>query len=226
MGIPSQLAALGDALKAAASVEEVDAATLRQHLGFEFHRGVLAVGPRPQARTIDPTAGLRLLCDHIADPANVGALVRNAYALGARDVALWGCADPWSRRAIRGSMGYAFHLPVHVVDDAPAWCTAELARHPALALAVATSDPRAPSDRAFRHAGPTLLTLGNEGHGVRAPLLERATHRVRIPMHRGADSLNVAAASAVLIRALAPCSETLDFGSDHGETLLDCARDE
>lgn len=176
------------------------AEVLRAVVGFDFHRGVLALAARPVYR--QPAVWRTLVVgERITDPSNVGALIRNAAALGAD--AVWfdlHSGDPFSRRAIRASMGLGFALPVAQVDLVPALAELRDAAPDAVWVA-ASCDARARALHAVHWPARCVLFVGNEGAGLSPRWLEAAQLRVRIPMAPAADSLNVAAASAVLLYA-------------------------
>ncbi|MGH8686826.1 MAG: TrmH family RNA methyltransferase [Burkholderiales bacterium] len=132
--------------------------------------------------------------DGIQDAGNVGAILRSAAAFGADTAVLGpGCADPWSPKVLRAGMGGHFSLAVATVADLPA---ALLAFRGMLLCAAAHGDV-APSGLDLR--GPVGWILGSEGAGVSSAAAAAAAHRVSIPVARGTESLNVAAAAAVLL---------------------------
>jgi tRNA G18 (ribose-2'-O)-methylase SpoU len=158
-----------------------------------------------------------LVAEALADPSNLGALIRNARALGA-DAVICGArgADPFERRAIRAAMGHGFALPIAVVDDLPRWVDtwrSAAAHEPARAAWALTTGPQARSlIELCARAGPPLprhlaLLLGNEGNGLSDALRDRADMEVTIPLAPAVDSLNVAATSAVVLFALATRGE-------------------
>lgn len=172
--------------------------------GFRLTRGLLCAMRRPRRLSLgEALEGARhvAVVEDLVDVSNVGALFRNAAALGADAVVLSPrCADPLSRRSIRVSMGCVFKVP---------WARAEASEWPegalsalrergfacyALALepgAAALDDPAlvVPERRA--------LLFGSEGYGLSRAALDACDRSVIIPMSRGVDSLNVAASSAV-----------------------------
>lgn len=186
-----------------------DAATLRRVVGFHFHRGCLASTPRPvhDAPAVDrllerlhtrPRLTIVALVG-LADPVNVGAIIRSARAF-AVDLVLCDAhgADPWSRRAIRASMGNVFALPVlhtPAIEDA----VSTLHRRLGLARIVTTLDPASPSLSDLDWPARALVLLGNEGDGLSAQVRARADRAIRIPMESAADSLNVASAAAIVL---------------------------
>lgn len=177
-------------------------------VGRRFHRGCAAIGRRPapaaaEART-HPIPSRVLALDRVSDPVNVGAAIRHAAALGAPHVVLGpGCGDPWSRRAIRASVGNVFRLRVEQVPDLRAWVDFARASAPETRVLAAVLDAGAAPLGSFRAPERAILLLGNEGDGL-GPVSVAADLRVTIPVDPAADSLNVAAAAAVLLFALRP----------------------
>lgn len=192
-------------------VFELSPAELAELAGFDFHRGVLACAKRPHVRRqLDEPllAALRerphatiVVAERLADPRNLGALVRNVAAFSA-DLLIADAsgADLYSRLAIRASVGNVFHVPTLVSDDLPATITA-LARALAATVIAATPDASAIPLPGFVFPPRRILLVGNEGEGLSPRLLALADARVRIPVAAASDSLNVSAATAVLLYA-------------------------
>ena len=191
---------------AAVPLYVVEPALLDDVAGVAVHRGCLACARRPDPAplpSLPPSASV-LVAAGVADPANLGALARNARAFGVGLLLLGPTgADPYSPRAVRASMGNVFRLPVHRAADLPA---AIAALRSGRQVWAATVSPAARPVGAVTPA-PCVLLLGNEGHGLPAELIALADGELTIPMAPGADSLNVAAASAVLLHALTPPHE-------------------
>jgi TrmH family RNA methyltransferase len=163
--------------------------------------GVLAIGTRPSwgsaALLRADSSTLLVLAADLQDPGNAGAVVRVAEAAGATGVWLTGeSVDPFTWRALRGSMGGTFRLPVvrtGTTRDAIAACLAR-------GVQVVATDGRA--SRTFYEVDllrPTALLLGNEGGGLSKTLLGAVSAVVAIPMVPAVNSLNVATAAAVLL---------------------------
>jgi tRNA G18 (ribose-2'-O)-methylase SpoU len=155
--------------------------------------------PRPSVAELVGAAERLVVLEGVDNPANVGAVVRNAAALGWDGLVLdHTSADPLSRRALRVAMGTAFTLPhartAQLRDD-----LAALHTHTLVAL---TPDPAAAPIDAVTIRGPRAVLIGSERAGLSAELLEVAHQRVRIPMSGGVDSLNAAAATAIACFAL------------------------
>jgi len=169
-------------------------------VGFDLHRGAIAIGDRPAPVELDhvlPAAQLLVMVEGVNDAENLGAIGRSALALGADALVLDPtCADPWYRRSVRVSMGALLHLPVvravrwsATLDDIVA------AGFDVWAL---TPSPAATPIGALAR-GPRLAVLaGAEGPGLAATTLARFTN-VRIPMHHSVDSLNVGHAIAAAL---------------------------
>lgn len=210
---PSHRTRLGVAIPEGVEVLEAEAALVREVVGFDFHRGCVAVMDRPRtpslaqltARVRAWPAGPRrvLVAEGLADPANLGAVIRNARAFGVELVLHGRGADPWSRRAIRAAMGHGFSLPVVGSEALPAAVAAVRdALGPGARTVAAVVQPGAVPLPSYRAPERLVLLVGNEGAGLSAPLLELADDAVTIPIAPDVDSLNVAAASAVLLFAL------------------------
>jgi tRNA G18 (ribose-2'-O)-methylase SpoU len=175
--------------------------------GYAVHRGALAAMHRPPLASVpDIVAGARLVVvlEDIVDHTNVGAIFRSVAALGADAVLVSPrCADPLYRRSVRVSMGTVFQVPW---TRLPEWHDARRmlgdAGFEVAALALADD---AVSLRELAAAPPERLALvfGAEGDGLSTHALEAADRVVTIPMRHGVDSLNVAAAAAVVLYALA-----------------------
>ena len=175
-------------------------------VGFHIHRGMLAHGVRPADPGVDallgalPPRALVVALFGIANHDNVGGIFRNAAAFGADAVLLDpACCDPLYRKAIRVSVGATLTVPfarLAVSED----ILAILSRHAfaPLAFTPAGLEPLAGLKRPHRAA----ILLGAEGPGLPAPLLA-AARTLAIPMAPGWDSLNVAAASAIVLHHLA-----------------------
>jgi tRNA G18 (ribose-2'-O)-methylase SpoU len=176
--------------------------------GFHVHRGILGSvhrPPMPSAAELLASAQRIIVLEDVNTHTNVGAIFRCAAALGMDAVLLSpSCADPLYRRSVRVSMGEVFAVPYARLEPWPA-ALSEL-RDAGFTVLALTPDPDAVSLRDLSDADrrrPALL-LGAEGPGLSGKALTAADVRVRIPMRRGVDSLNVAAAAAVACYALGP----------------------
>jgi tRNA G18 (ribose-2'-O)-methylase SpoU len=171
-------------------------AELEALAGFPFHRGLLAAAVVPAQPGQDRFQSCRrlLVLPALADVQNLGQLLRTAAALGLDGALLGPGPDPFSRRCVRVSMGSAWKLPLWRQDDV--W--AALEAWPGEVVAAALGARSVPL-REWRPAPRTALVLGAEGPGLGGAELARCGRIVRIPMAEGVDSLNVAAAGAILM---------------------------
>ncbi len=157
---------------------------------------VLFTAPIPEER--GAVFGRVLLAEDMQDPGNVGTMIRTAAAFGFDGILLAGaCADPWSPKAVRASMGAVFRLRIWE-RSRPEDALEEL-REEGLPLFAAALREDAASAGAFRFPERFALAVGNEGHGLSETVLKAAENVIRIPMAPGAESLNAAAAAAVLM---------------------------
>lgn len=174
--------------------------------GYVVHRGALASMQRkalPAPAELLAGADRVVVLEDIVDPTNVGAVFRSAAALGMDGVLLDPhCADPLYRRAVKVSMGAVLTLPYARFARWPSGL--DLVR--AAGLSVLALTPAAGAvDLDELDAGlmaRCALLLGTEGAGLSPAALAAADLRVRIPMARGVDSLNIAAAAAVAFWAV------------------------
>lgn len=163
----------------------------------EHPQGVLAVA-RQFIRTNPPDGELLVLCDRIADPGNLGTIIRSADALGFDGVVLSpGCADVYSPKVIRSTMGSFCSVPLYQPTELSN-CITHLQTH-GYTLLVSALTPDAQSLYRFRVNGKTLLVIGNEAGGVCPELLNAGDAVVQIPMFGGAESLNAAIAASILM---------------------------
>ena len=146
-----------------------------------------------------------VLLDRIGDPGNAGSIIRTADAAGYGAVVMTaGCVDPHNGKVVRASAGSVFHLPI-AVDAEPAAVT-RAAREAGLVVAGTTTAPEAIDLAEFAASldgRGVAWWLGSEAHGLDPAILEMCDARVRIPIRGGAESLNVAAAAAVCMYAVA-----------------------
>ena len=183
------------------TVYTADDGVLEKLTGYALTRGVLCAfkrGEQPSARTV--ADGARRLCvlEGITDSTNVGAVFRSAAALGTDAVLLSRCCDPLCRRSIRVSMGTVFKVPWARLSVSAAEAAAQLRSSGFAALALALADGALPLDSPpLKTFDKTAVFIGSEGSGLSAGTVAACSHAVRIPMSRGVDSLNAAAASAV-----------------------------
>ena len=210
---PRWIDGLRDILEASpAPCYVISEALAEQVTGFHVHRGALASFERRPATAVeDVVAGASriVVLEDIVDHTNVGAIIRSVAALGWDGVLLAPrAADPLYRRAVKTSMGAVFSLPWARLD----WVTGpqDLRAGGFTVVAMALRDDAVPMhDLAHdlaEHQRPIALLVGTEGSGLSDRWLANCDIVVRIPMARGIDSLNVAAATAVACHALGPAA--------------------
>lgn len=164
--------------------------------------GIVAIASR-QPVGVDEICAVRDACIvtavDVQDPGNVGALLRTAEAGGATGMLTCGAsASPFSWKAVRGSMGSTFRLPV-----AGALTAADaMARLKAHGVRLVATVPRGGLDPdVLDWRGAVSIVLGGEGPGLPPEVIGSCDERVSIPMSARVESLNVAAAGAILIYA-------------------------
>lgn len=155
--------------------------------------------PRHSLADLDADKGV-LLCQQLQDPTNVGTILRSAAGLGFGGAVLAdGSADPFSPKALRASMGAVCRLPV-VRGESLAGAVSFLKGKGAAIYATALQN--AVPLRQLKVSGPFALMFGNEGAGLSDGALALADQAVCVPMENGVESLNAAAAAAVVMYAL------------------------
>lgn len=188
------------------------AETMAEIVGFHLNRGVLAVARRaPELSLGDVCAGARTIAvlEGVNDHENLGSIFRNAAGLGVDAVVFGaGCADPLYRRAVRVSMGHALLVPFARSSSWP--YDLNNLRDMGFRLIAMTPDRQA---EALATALPGLsgqrvaVLVGAEGPGLTETALRSSHQRVRIPMARGTDSLNVATAAALAFYERSRCAD-------------------
>lgn len=206
---PGRAARLAALAGARAPVYALAPELLAEVLGYPLHRGAAACALRP-APAAWPPAWLAarprwrvLLAAGVADPVNVGLLVRNARAFGVDLLLLDPAAgDPLARRAIRASIGHVFAQPWARVPEARAALADLRALCPDARALAATLGPTATPLPALTPPARAVLLVGQEEAGLPPALIAACDEQVTIPIDPAVDSLNVAAAAAVLLYAL------------------------
>ena len=161
---------------------------------MEAPQGALFLCRLPEKTAFNPKPGM-LLLDGIQDPGNIGTILRTADALEIPVVLLEGCADAYSHKVVRSTMGAVFRTPVVTATWAEAQAACKAAGIPIAVTAL--------SDRAedIRQADLTKMAvvIGSEGRGVRKEVLESADAELIIPMNPRCESLNAAIAAAIVM---------------------------
>ena len=174
--------------------------------GFHLTGGVLCAMKRremPSPSDILDSSNRIVILDSVQNPTNVGAIFRSAAALGMDGcLVTTSCSDPLYRRAIRVSMGNVFQIPwTYMNSKALSWPQEGLQllkdhgyKTAAMALkkeSVSIADPALKSEKKL------VIIMGSEGYGLSDDVIDNCDYVIKIPMHHGVDSLNVASASAL-----------------------------
>ena len=191
---------VGGALAAGAECLEVPAAVLEKLASKDNPQTMLGVFAQRWASPPDAIGVQRddvwLALEEVRDPGNLGTILRTVDAVGAKGVILIGsCVDPYSREAIRATMGSIFAVPV-----------VRMTREAFVALAgcwpgdvIGTHLEARDDVRDAQANGPTLLVMGSEGPGLSPELTATCTRRLKIPMAGRLDSLNLSIATAITL---------------------------
>jgi TrmH family RNA methyltransferase len=162
--------------------------------------GAVGIATRPRSsseRAFAKSPQLVLMLHDLQDPGNVGAIVRAAEACGATGIVCGQrTADPFGWKALRGSMGSAFRLPIatrQLLDEALATAREHGLRILATVARGGTTLPDCDLSK------PAAILLGGEGGGLPATLIEQADERLSIPMQAPVESLNVSVAAALVV---------------------------
>jgi len=157
-------------------------------------QGALFLCRLPQAAEFQPRPGM-LLLDGIQDPGNLGTILRTADALDIPVALLEGCADPYSHKVVRASMGAVFRVPVHQTT----WAQARRAcADSGIPIAVTALKDTALDIRTAQLSRMAVV-IGSEGQGVRQEILDQADQALIIPMNPRCESLNAAIAAAIVM---------------------------
>lgn len=174
--------------------------------GFELTRGILCAMKRPKERSLEEvleSAKRVAVLERLSDSANVGAIFRSAAALGIDAVLLFhNCSHPLCRRTVRVSMAGVFQIPwaffskdkFKTPQSAVEFLKSNGFKTAAMALC---DDSISITSPALKSADKLALFLGSEGDGLSLETIQNCDYTVKIPMHSGVDSLNVAAAAAL-----------------------------
>lgn len=146
----------------------------------------------------EETLGDRVVVlDGVQDPGNVGTILRTADAAGFTGALLSeACADPYSPKALRATMGSIFRMPIRTAQDLPAALEALKGEGFSILSSQLDGEPFFSRRGVGKRFG---LVIGNEGNGVSQPVKALATHRLALPMRGGAESLNAAVAAGIMM---------------------------
>lgn len=181
------------------SVEEVSPHVMEAMAETDSPQGLLAVLALKNL-PLPATPNFLLIADGVRDPGNLGTVLRTAAAAGVQTVLLTpGSTDAFAPKVVRAAMGAHFRLPIHALD----WeqiATILMPPAPAKPFMIYLADAR--GEMAYTQADfrqPTVLIIGGEAAGASKQATLLADQRLRIPMSGGMESLNAAAAAAILM---------------------------
>ena len=172
-------------------------------------QGALFLCRLPEQTPFVPKPGM-LLLDGLQDPGNLGTILRTADALEIPVALLEGCADPYSHKTVRASMGAVFRTPVVTTTYEQVRSACAEAGIP---LAVTALSPKA-VDLRSAPLQQMAVVIGSEGQGVRPEILQQAQQQLIIPMNPRCESLNASVAAAIVMwqmKGSAPNAGVLDL---------------
>lgn len=161
---------------------------------MEAPQGALFLCKLPEKKPFSPQKGM-LLLDGIQDPGNLGTILRTADALDVPVVLLEGCADPYSHKVVRASMGAVFRTEVVQSNWEAVSAACAQAKIP---IAVTALSQRAKDVREAA-LDAMAVVIGSEGQGVRKEILDSADGALIIPMNPHCESLNAAVAATIVM---------------------------
>ena len=137
-----------------------------------------------------------LLCDKVQDPGNLGTIIRTAHAAGASGIILTkGTVDIYNDKTIRSTMGSVFYLPIIYDNDLSFLKKLKEDGFSLVTTSLQESKNFFEEDLRVK----VILGVGNEGNGISDEIFAMSDKKVKIPMPGGAESLNVAVASSIIL---------------------------
>ena len=185
---------LAGLLSVAAQTALVSSAVAQKLSQTQSPQGVFCVCAMPTRQNDVDFKGVYVALDHVQDPANLGATIRTAEALGLSGAILCGCCDVYNPKAQRAAMGSLLRLPLIRTDDLTAFLP-PLREH-GMRLLATTPDSGAKPLTTLSIEGGAVAVIGNEANGVSAAVLDLC-EQVTIPMNGRAESLNASMAAAI-----------------------------
>ncbi len=166
---------------------------LQKITGYKMHQGIMAIGVKPPNTPLHEMHGAALVLNGLADPENVGAIVRNAVAFGIRNLIVdTFSSPPFLRRTIKVSRGTLFQMKIHITSDLP------LILKDKQGVATSLSNQTIPLYQAILPKDPYFI-FGRESTGIDQNILDKALLQVKIPIDPIVDSLNVAVACGIVL---------------------------
>ncbi len=154
-------------------------------------QGILAVLPIPETTIKSPQSNAILL-DEIQDCGNIGTILRSANAFGIQDIYLKNCADPFSPKTVQASMSSIFFVRLHIGGFSEMLDALEN-------TIMIGADLAGKNLQNYHFPEKCCLVLGNEGNGISQEVQQYCFEYVTIPIHKQAESLNVAVAASILM---------------------------
>lgn len=179
-----------------AKVYKIKDSLLRELSSTEEPQGVVAVAKMKEWE-LNKENNFYILCDKLQDPGNLGTIIRTSHAAGVGGIILTkGTVDIYNDKVLRSTMGSVFHIPV-IYDDEEYSKLNELKEAGYKLVSTSLEDSLDFYDADL--SGKIIISVGNEGNGVSNEIFQLSDVRVKIPMPGGAESLNVAIATSVVI---------------------------
>jgi TrmH family RNA methyltransferase len=159
-------------------------------------QGIFAICKKPVYKQPQKPPGDMLILAGLADPGNIGTILRTADALGVKDIVSIESADIYAPKTVRAAMGSLFRLNILETDAESA---KSILKNADITVYAAVVDDSAPAVGTFVFEKPAAVMIGNEANGIPANMLTLASHTCTIKMRGNANSLNAAAAAGILI---------------------------
>ena len=157
-------------------------------------QGAMFLCRLPEKTEFEAKAGM-LLLDGVQDPGNLGTILRTADAFGIPVALLEGCADPYSHKVVRSSMGAVFRNPIQQTS----WQEAKACFKDAKLDIAVTALSADAVDLRKANVNQMAVVIGSEGQGVRPEIITFAQRKLIIPMQASCESLNAAVAAAIVM---------------------------
>lgn len=177
---------------------KVDPALIKYICDTQTPQGIVAVARIPQwdLKPLMQESGLLIYLDGLADPGNMGTILRTAWAFGVSGVMLGpGCVDPFNPKVVRSSMGAVFAVPI-VLDVSPE-TLAQSKKSGYRLLASSLNTDLNISEVDF--SGAVIIIIGSEARGISSKVLKFCDSSFKIPIFTAVDSLNAAVACGIII---------------------------
>lgn len=179
---------------------EVDESLYKKVSNTEHGQGIVAILPKPQVdeeALLQGSGGWLVFLDAVQDPGNLGTIIRTAAASGCKGVLLGkGCADPYSEKAARSSVGSILRIPVYQNISSSFLQTLKHERNLSF-IGTALAGGKDYKSVSFGTEG--LFIFGNEGNGISQDILSLCDQTIYIPLKGGVESLNVSVAASVIL---------------------------